>query len=78
MWKTAGNDRSHAAKLRVLTLCTGEGARFGVLQKIALTKISTAFFWRFKFFFLQCIASRPVKLYYQRPAIHLNCFENAL
>jgi len=41
MWKTTGNDRSHAAKLRVLTLCTGEGARFGILQKIEMTKIST-------------------------------------
>jgi len=54
-------------------LCTGEGARFRVLKKIALTKIGTAAFWRFKFFFLQCIASRLVKLYYQRPAIHTNC-----
>jgi len=51
MWKTAGNDRGHAAKLRVLTLCTGEGARFRILKKIALTKISTAVFWRLKFSF---------------------------
>jgi len=51
MWKTTGNDRSHAAKLRVLALCTGEGARFRVLEKIALTKISTTVFWRFKFSF---------------------------
>jgi len=55
MWKTAGNDRSRAAKLRVLTLCTGEGARFPVLQKIPLTKIRTAISWRLKLFFLHVL-----------------------
>jgi hypothetical protein len=73
MWKTAGNDSSQAAKPRVLALCTREGARFCVLQKkIALTEIGATIFWRLKLFFFECIASRLVKLYYQRPAIHLN------
>jgi len=41
MWKTTMNDCSDAVKLRVLTLCTGEGAGFHASQKnSSMTKIA--------------------------------------
>jgi hypothetical protein len=46
---------------------------FAYCKKIALTEISATIFWQLKLFFFECIASRLVKLYYQRSAIHLNC-----
>ena len=45
MWKTAGNDCSDAANLRVLTLCTVKGARFRASEKNpGMTKIVTLTF----------------------------------
>jgi hypothetical protein len=42
MWKTTMNDCSDAAKLHVLTLCTGEGACIHLSQKkSSVTKIVT-------------------------------------
>jgi hypothetical protein len=59
MWKTARNDSSDAAKLYVLTLCTGEGARFRALpKKMIMTKFATLEFLIFNFLSaIYCIAT---------------------
>jgi hypothetical protein len=45
MWKTTLDNRSDAAKLHVLTLCTGEGARYWTIRKNAVvTKSGTHIF----------------------------------
>jgi hypothetical protein len=56
----------HAEKLRVLALCTGEGACIYGIAKNSGDKNCHANMFQF---FWQCIALRPLKIYYHQPTI---------